>query len=264
LYQGLSYRHLLVVPGGDENLQCFPPHDYLEKNIHDLPVKALNSQAQTTAELLNNLILESHKFLQTHPLNEKRKAQGKQPANALWPWSPGKIPKMKTFQERFAVKGAVISAVDLIKGLAIYAGLDVIHVKGASGLSDTNYEGKADACLKALITYDFVFIHVEAADEASHSRDLELKIRCIEDLSNRLVERILNGLKKFHIEAVVAILPDHPTPVSCGAHTRNPVPVAIWDPRVNPDSVEKYDEKSVESGSMGLLKGSQFIELVLK
>ena len=264
LYQGLSYRHVLVIPGGNEDLKCAPPHDHVGQDIHKLLVKPIDNRAKQTADLLNRLIFESQQFLPSHPVNKKRIAKGLQPANSLWPWSPGKKPEMKTFQERFGINGAAISAVDLIKGLAIYSGLDVINVEGATGLYDTNYEGKADACLKALDNHDFVFVHVEAADEAGHDRNLELKIRCIEDLDKRLVQRILDGLKKQNMEAVVAILPDHPTPVECGAHTREPVPVAIWDPHKSPDSVEYFDEESVKSGSLGFLKGAEFIEAVLK
>lgn len=263
LFQGLSYRHVLIIPDGDEHLKCAPPHDHIGRNINELLVKPANAGAKSTADLLNRLIRESQQFLQSHPVNAKRIAKGLQPANSLWPWSPGRKPYMKTFQERFGISGAAISAVDLIKGLAFYAGLDVIHVKGATGLYDTNYEGKADACLETLGDHDFVFVHVEAADEASHDRDLQLKIRCIENLDKRLVQRILDGLKQKKIDAVVAILPDHPTPISCGVHTRDPVPVAIWAPRRHPDSVEFFNEESVKSGNLGLLKGPQFIETVL-
>ena len=149
----------------------------------------------------------------------------------MWPWAPGKRPQMQTFQERFGIKGAAITAVDLVKGLAIYAGMDPIPVEGATGLYDTNYEGKADACLKALETHDFVYVHVEAADEAGHERDLQLKIRCIEDLDARLIQRVMAGLKAQSDEVVLAVLPDHPTPVAHGCHTREAVPVAIYSPR---------------------------------
>jgi 2,3-bisphosphoglycerate-independent phosphoglycerate mutase len=170
---------------------------------------------------------------------------------------------MATFQERFDVTGAVITAVDLIKGLGIYAGLDVIEVEGATGLYDTNYEGKADACLGALSDRDFVYVHVEAADEAGHEQDLELKIRCIEDLDRRLVQRVLDGLEAHKIEAVVAVLPDHPTPISHGKHVRDPVPVAVRDPRRLPDGVERFDEESVKDGELGYMRGAEFIEKVV-
>jgi 2,3-bisphosphoglycerate-independent phosphoglycerate mutase len=264
IYQGLSYRHVLVVPDGNEHLECAPPHDHIGQDINDVLVKPLDASAKQTADLLNQLINESYQFLKSHPVNKKRIQKGQQPANMLWPWSPGKKPQMKTFQERFGINGATISAVHLIKGLAFYAGLDVINVEGATGLYNTNYEGKADACLKALDDHDFVFVHVEATDEAGHDRNLDLKIKCIEYLDRRLVKRILDGLKKKNIQAVVAILPDHPTPITHGAHTRDPVPVAIWDPQFNGDSVKQFDEESVKSGSLGFLKGDEFIKSVLK
>jgi len=223
----------------------------------------MTSAGNETAELLNRLIIESQLFLENHPINQKRRDEGKQPANSLWPWAPGKKPHMKTLNERFGIRGAAITAVDLIKGLAIYAGMRPIPVEGATGLFDTNYEGKADAALKALEEVDFVYIHVEAADEAGHERDLQLKIRCIEDLDRRLIQRVLEGLDKRGWESTVAVLPDHPTPIADGNHTRDPVPVAIRSPNIKGDGVDCFDEESVKNGSLGLLTGSQFIETFL-
>lgn len=262
LTQGLSYRHLLVVPGGNPEIECTPPHDHIGDRFESLLVRPLDSEARATTDLLNRMIHASQNFLSSHPVNETRIHQGKQPANSLWPWSPGKRPSMQPFQERFQIQGAAISAVDLIKGLAIYAGLDVISVEGATGLYDTNYEGKADACLKALDRYDFVFVHVEAPDEAGHDQDVNLKIRCIEDLDSRLIQRILDGLGKWKDQTVMAVLPDHPTPIESGAHVRDPVPVAIWDPRKEPDAVQGFDEISVKEGNLGLMLGDAFIRTV--
>ncbi len=263
LIQGLSYRHVLVVPDGDPRLECAPPHDHVGEEFRDLLVQPLDTAAKPTADLLNRLILESQDLLRQHPINLKRVADGHQPANSLWPWSPGRKPWMRTFQERFGIRGAVITAVDVIKGLGIYAGFQVIPVEGATGLHDTNYEGKADACLHALEDHDLVYVHVEAPDEAGHQRDLVLKIRCIEDLDRRLLRRILDGLQNLKERAVVALLPDHPTPIAHGTHTRDPVPVAILDPRKTPDAVTRFDEESVQAGGLGLLQGSAFIEQVL-
>jgi 2,3-bisphosphoglycerate-independent phosphoglycerate mutase len=260
LVPGLSYRHVLVVPDGDPRLQCAPPHDHVGECVEDLLVKPRHPQAQPTADLLNHLILESQELLRDHPVNRQRAAAGRQAANSLWPWSPGRKPQMKTFRERFGITGAVITAVDLIKGLGIYAGLDVIEVEGATGLYDTNYEGKADACLNALSDHDFIYVHIEAADEAGHEQNLELKIRCIEDLDRRLVQRVFDGLEARQIEAVVAVLPDHPTPIAHGKHVRDPVPVAIRDPRQPPDAVERFDEESVKTGALGYMRGAEFIE----
>jgi 2,3-bisphosphoglycerate-independent phosphoglycerate mutase len=193
-------------------------------------------------------------------VNQKRRNEGKQPANLFWPWGPGKKPVMQTLQERFGVSGAAITAVDLIKGLAIYAGMKPIAVEGATGLYDTNYEGKAEAALKALEEVDFVYIHVESPDEAGHEKDLQLKIRCIEDLDRRLIQRVLDGLEEKGWESTVAVLPDHPTPVAYGNHTREPVPVAIRFAKLPADAVSSYDEESVKQGALGLMTGSQFIE----
>ncbi len=263
LVPGLSYRHILVVPGGNPRLECAPPHDHVGERVNDLMVRPLEAQAQATAELLNAMIRQSQRVLAEHPVNQKRRAAGQQPANSLWPWSPGRKPAIKTLQERFGIRGAAITAVDLIKGLAVYAGMDVIRVEGATGLYDTNYEGKAEACLHALEDHDLVYVHVEAPDEAGHERDVRLKIRCIEELDHRLVQRVLDGLEARRLEAVVAVLPDHPTPVAHGKHVRDPVPVAIWDPRRAADQVERFDELSVRAGDLGHMKGTEFIETVL-
>jgi 2,3-bisphosphoglycerate-independent phosphoglycerate mutase len=260
LYPGLSYRHLLVVPEGEFRLECFPPHDHVSDPWRELAIRPITSEGKTTADLLNRLIVESQAFLENHPVNQKRREQGKQAANSLWPWAPGKKPNMPTLQERFGIRGAAITAVDLIKGLAIYTGMKPIAVEGATGLHDTNYEGKADAALKALEDVDFVYIHVEAADEAGHEKDLQLKIRCIEDLDRRLIQRVLEGILKKGWETTLAVLPDHPTPITSGNHTRDPIPVAIRFPHLPGDSVTCFDEESVKSGSLGLMTGSQFIK----
>jgi 2,3-bisphosphoglycerate-independent phosphoglycerate mutase len=263
LYPGLSYRHVLVVPEGDFRLECFPPHDHVGTPWTELAIRPMTPEGKETADLLNRLVQESQTFLENHPVNRKRRENGNQAANSLWPWAPGKKPRMKTLQERFGIQGAAISAVDLIKGLAVYAGMKSIDVPGATGLYDTNFEGKADAALKALEEVDFVYIHVEAADEAGHERDLSLKIRCIEELDRRLIQRVLDGLEQRKWEATVAVLPDHPTPIVQGNHTREPVPVAIRFPYLSGDAVTCFDEESVKKGSLGLMAGSQFIETFL-
>jgi len=263
LYPGLSYRHVLVVPNGDERLECFPPHDYVGTPWKKLAIRPLTSEARNTSDLLNRLVEESQLLFAHHPVNQKRQQEGKQVANSLWPWAPGKKPRMRTLFDRFGIRGAAITAVDLIKGLAIYAGMQPITVPGATGLYDTNYEGKAGAALKALEEYDFIYIHVEAPDEAAHERNLSLKIRCIEDLDRRLIGPVLEGLDEKGWEATVAVLPDHPTPIAKGNHTRDPVPVAIRFPHLKGDEVKCFDEESVKAGSLGLMEGSSFIETFL-
>jgi 2,3-bisphosphoglycerate-independent phosphoglycerate mutase len=269
LYPGLSYRHVLIIDkraNGEFRLESFPPHDYVGTPWRDLAIRPIDPSSlagKETSDLLNRFTEESRKFLENHPVNIRRRADGKQPANLLWPWAPGKKPVMPTMEERFGVRGAAITAVDLIKGLAIYAGMKPINVEGATGLYDTNFEGKADAALKALEEVDFVYIHVEAADEAGHEKNLPLKIRCIEALDKRLIQRVIKGVEganKKGWDCVFAVLPDHTTPIAVGNHGREPVPVAIRFPHLSGDAVERYDEESVKSGSLGLMTGSQFIE----
>ncbi|MBN2320374.1 MAG: cofactor-independent phosphoglycerate mutase [Acidobacteria bacterium] len=260
LHPGLSYRHVLIHPGGEFRLECFPPHDHVGSPWRDLAIRPMTPDGKETADLLNRFVEESQALLENHPVNQKRRENGRQPANSLWPWAPGKKPRMRTIPERFGISGAAITAVDLVKGLAIYAGMKPISVPGATGLYDTNYEGKADAALKALEEEDFVYIHVEAPDEAGHEQDLSLKIRCIEDLDRRLIQRVLEGIEKKGLETTFAVLPDHPTPIANGNHTREPVPVAIFSPDRQADSVDRFDEESVKRGSLGMLSGSQFIE----
>jgi 2,3-bisphosphoglycerate-independent phosphoglycerate mutase len=229
----------------------------------DILPAAREDEAKATEARLKALYERALPILEKHPVNEKRLAEGKDPANAIWTWSPGHRPKMATFQQRFNVHGAVISAVDLIMGLGLYAGMDVIRVPGATGLWDTNYEGKAEACLDALASHDMVYVHVEATDEAGHAKDLDLKIKCIEMLDDRLVRHVLAGIEKRGIEAAVSVLPDHPTPVSTGSHARDPVPVAIMRPGVPRDATTCYDEEQAKTGALGFLRGDDFIKLAL-
>ncbi|MEZ4386721.1 MAG: cofactor-independent phosphoglycerate mutase [Candidatus Krumholzibacteriia bacterium] len=264
-HAGVSFRHLLVLPGGwaSAAFDCAPPHDHVGEVAEDLLPRARGPEAAETVARLNELYRAARELLADHPVNRARRDRGQDPANAMWVWSPGKRPTMQTFAELYGKTGAVISAVDLIQGLGIYAGLEKIVVPGATGLHDTNYEGKAAAALAALERHDFVYVHVEATDEAGHARDLDLKIRCIEYLDERLTRPILEGIAARGLPVTVAVLPDHPTPVETGAHASDPVPVAIWRPGTAPDAVDRYDEDAVVSGSLGLLSGDQFIRRVL-
>lgn len=258
---GISYRHLLVLKERfSTDIECYPPHDYPAGEIAKLMVKAKSKQGEETAALLNKLMLSSKPILEKNPLNIKRVKEGKNPANMIWLWSPGKKPEMKTFQELYNIKGAVISAVDLIKGLGIYAGFDVIKVDGATGLWDTNYEGKADACIKALENHDLVYVHVEGIDEASHAGDLRLKIRAIEDFDRRLVGRVLGNIEE---DVCIAVLPDHLTPIKHKAHFHGDVPFLIYRPGEKGDNVEGFDEESCRKGDYGSIKGKEFISLFL-
>ena len=263
-YTGVSYRHLLVVKGGDKRLDCTPPHDVPLHPFRPLMIKPEAPKAQDTADLLNNLILQSQEILKDHPVNLQRIAAGKDPANSIWPWSPGYRPAMQTMQEMYGFKqGSVISAVDLIRGIGVYAGLEVIDVEGATGLYDTNYEGKAHAALEALKTNDFVYLHVEASDEAGHEGDVDLKIRTIENLDKRAIGILFEELQKWDEPVAIAVLPDHPTPCAIRTHTNTPVPFLIYKPGQEPDSVTRFDEFSVLEGKHGILEKDEFIKELL-
>ena len=263
-YSGVSYRHILVIKNGNKQLDCTPPHDVLDTLFRDVMIKSKTSEAENTATLLNDLILKSQELLENHPVNVKRRSEGKKPANSIWPWSPGYKPTMPTLQEMFGIKkSAVISAVDLLHGIGVYAGMEIIKVEGATGLYDTNYEGKAKAAVDALRTNDFVYLHIEASDEAGHEGDVELKVKTIEYLDQRIVKYILEEIKEFDEPVSIAILPDHPTPCAIRTHTYDPVPFSIYSPIKDPDSVEVYDEFSVKEGSLGLLKGDEFMRTFL-
>jgi 2,3-bisphosphoglycerate-independent phosphoglycerate mutase len=265
-YPGVSYRHLLVIKGGNKNVSCTPPHDVPEKPFKPLLVKANEEKANDTAGLLNDLILKSQKLLAGHPVNKKRAENGKDSANSVWPWSAGYKPQMPTFKEMFGIeKSAVISAVDLIQGIGVYAGMEVIKVEGATGLYDTNYEGKAQAAINALKNgAEFVYLHVEASDEAGHEGDVALKTRTIEYLDNRIVRHIVKAAGELDEPLAIAILPDHPTPCDLRTHTHDPIPFLIFKPGDEPDGVNQYDEESVKEGAYGLLSGDAFIKEFLR
>ena len=261
-YTGIQYRHLLVIKGGNKHLRCVPPHDVPGKPWRPLLVKPEVAEAQTTADILNDLILKSQTLLAEHPLNKQRIAEGKDPANSIWPWAGGYRPKMTPLTETYPhiKRGAVITAVDLIKGIGRYAGLRSIEVEGATGLFDTNYEGKAQAAIEALKTDDFVYLHVEASDEAGHEGNLALKLRTIEDLDRRIVGPIYEAVKDWSEPVAIAVLPDHPTPVAHLTHTNDPVPFLIYAPGIEPDSVKTFDEVACKEGSYGLLEKDGFIK----
>ncbi len=263
---GIQYRHLLVIRGGNKNIECAPPHDHPNEEWRTLLVKATTPEAEETATLLNDLILRSQELLPKHPLNVERARQGKRLANSIWPWSGGYRPSMQTLMQLYPQikSGSVISAVDLIKGIGYYAGLDIIEVEGATGLADTNYEGKTAAALEALRHQDFVFLHVEASDEAGHDGDLELKLQTIENLDRRVVKPILEETAKWDTPVSIAVLPDHPTPVEIRTHVSEPVPFLIYNKGIEPDSVQHFDEVSCVDGGFGLLRLQQFMQTFMQ
>jgi 2,3-bisphosphoglycerate-independent phosphoglycerate mutase len=263
-FSGVSYRHLIKIKGGNKHLLCTPPHDVPGTEFEKVLIQPEIPEAKATADLLNQLIRWSQKILKNHPVNLQRKVEGKDPANSIWPWSPGYKPRMKTLFEMYPVQsGAVISAVDLIKGIGVYAGLEVIEVPGATGLYDTNYEGKAQAALKALKEKDFVYLHVEASDEAGHEGDTELKIRTIEHLDKRILKTIMEATATWDEPVAIALLPDHPTPCRLKTHTSDAVPFVIYRPGETPDAVEQFDEFSAQQGACGVLKGNEFMNKLM-
>ena len=269
---GIQYRHLLVVHHGNKHIECAPPHDHPNENWHDLLVKPILPESEIeeghisccdTAALLNELIIKSKELLENHPFNIERKKRGERMANLIWPWGGGYRPHMLTLSQMYPQikKGSVISAVDLIRGIGHYAGLRNIIVEGATGLSDTNYEGKAAAAIQALKDGDdFVYVHVEASDEAGHDGDLELKLKTIEYLDQRLIKPIVDEVSTWTEPVCISVLPDHPTPVEVRTHVKEPVPFLIYYPGIEPDQVEEYDEVSCVSGSYGLLQLQDFMK----
>ena len=284
---GIQYRHLLIVKRASKHIVCAPPHDHPgeewqgllikpEKGWEDKrePIMGFDGKptgesrmtAQETADLLNSLIIKSKDLLEAHPYNKAKKENGERMANLIWPWGGGYRPSMQTISEMYphVKSGAVISAVDLIRGIGHYAGLRVIKVEGATGLADTNYEGKAQAAIDALRSDDFVFLHVEASDEAGHDGDLALKLKTIENLDRRIVEPVYNELKTWDEPVCIAIMPDHPTPVEIRTHVKEPVPFVIYHRGIEADKVREYDEQSCVAGSYGLLRLQEFMQEFMK
>lgn len=268
---GIQYRHLLVIKNGNKHITCAPPHDHPNEEWKPLLVKPeegyteYNSDRMTpqaTADLLNNLIIKSQSLLANHPFNRQRTEK----ANSIWPWSGGYRPSMSTLMQLYPdiKSGSVISAVDLIRGIGHYAGLDIIKVPGATGLANTNYEGKASAAIEALKKQDFVFLHIEASDEAGHDGDLDLKLQTIRYLDARIVKPVYEAVSEWEEPVCIALLPDHPTPVEIRTHVKEPVPFAIWHRGIQPDKVTTYDEKSCTRGEYGLLSLQQFMETFMK
>ncbi|MHA1340973.1 MAG: cofactor-independent phosphoglycerate mutase [Promethearchaeota archaeon] len=280
-FPGVQYRHILRLDGNQysEELILTPPHNVIDRNYLDhlpKPRNKENGKAVKTAELLNKLIKNSSKILKEHPINIKRVAEGKNPATHVWFWSGGKKPAIKSFKEKYGLTGGVISAVDLIFGLGIAAGLKPVHVKGATGLPDTNYVGKAEAGLKILEKEDFILIHVEATDEMGHAGDYKRKIKALEDFDKFIVGKFIKAEEKFNNEIVICVLPDHPTPCSYKTHVRDPVPFVIYSPKKainkdnsvnkkqNPNKNRQFSEESGKKGELGLIEnGESFMKILL-
>lgn len=270
-YPGVSYRHLLVLRGRkySEKIVTSPPHDFLNTPIEGLLVKASAKEGQATADTLNKMILGSKEFLANHPVNRARVKSGKNPGNMIWPWGQGRRPSIKTLQETTGLRGAAISAVDIVNGIGRYVGLDIVKVPGATGYFDTNYEGKADYALKTLEDHDFVLVHVEAPDEASHAGDARLKVKTIEDIDHRLLGPLLKGLKEEE-DYTIMVMADHVTQTSDGSHSRSPVPYAIYSTkpkksrsRDGGDAVQ-FDEVFLQKSTADTVEGTDILGRFLK
>jgi 2,3-bisphosphoglycerate-independent phosphoglycerate mutase len=259
-YPGVSYRHLMVWKNGSVNVECAPPHDIIGKEITEYLPKGRGDK------FLQNLIKQSVGILEGHSINIKRKASGKKPANSIWLWGQGKKPVLPTYQEKYGLKGALISAVDLTKGLGIYAGFEILSVPGATGWLDTNYSGKAEYALNALRDVDFVYIHVEAPDEAGHSGSYKDKIKAIEDFDSFVVGRVMKGLQERFGDYRVLLMPDHATPIKVRTHTDEPVPFVIYDSRFkrNNEGVT-YDESISERSDIVVIEeGYRLMDYFIK
>ncbi len=247
-YPGVSYRHLMVWKNGREKVECTPPHDIQDKDISDYLPRGEGD------EILNELMEASYDILSAHPVNKARLEKSKRPANCIWLWGQGKRPSMPTFRQKYGLEGAVISAVDLTKGLGVYAGFEVINVPGATGWIDSNYVGKAEHALWALRSKDIVYLHVEAPDEAGHTGDVKNKIRAIEDFDEFVVGNIIHGMKQFD-EYRILVLPDHPTPIEIRTHSAEPVPFIIYDSRREQRGQRlSFDETIAQSGDTAVFK----------
>ena len=259
-YFGNSYRHLLLVKDGKklglDKLEYVPPHDIMGQGIGRYMPKGEGS------EIITSLMQRSKDILITHEINKVRIDLGESPANMIWLWGCGGKPAMESFKSKFGLSGAVISAVDLIKGIGKIIGLEVIEVEGATGYYDTNYLGKAKAGVEALNKHDFVFIHIEATDEAGHNQDLRMKIACLERIDKMILTTIVNELKNS--EYKILVTPDHPTPISIRTHTDEPVPCLVSGTGVTPNDSSSFSEAEAQNSSLFFERGSDLLNFFFK
>ncbi len=268
---GVQYRHILLLDGNNysSKIHLVAPHDQIGQPYKDFlvtPIDPYDVEAKRTATYLNHLIEESYETLANHSINKQRAIEGKIVANYIWPWGMGTKPKIESFKNKYGLEGAVISAVDLIFGIGIAAGLEPIHVEGATGLPDTNYQGKVTAALEQLKMKDFVYLHIEAIDEMAHSGDPQKKIAAIEDFDREIVKPFIEAEKEFNNELVIVILPDHPTPCEIRTHSNDPVPFALYNPQkeIGEKKLRLFSEKSGKEGELGLIEdGHEFMKLIL-
>lgn len=257
-FSGKSYRNIIVANDSFADLKCRPPHDIVGESYSDnLPKGRCSDEISSMMEMAG-------KILEKHPVNISRIKNGKRPANAVWPWGQGKIPRFASLNERFAINGAVISAVDLVKGLGILAGMKIINVPGATGYYDTDYQGKALYAIKALYGSDLVYIHVEAPDEAGHAGSIEQKIAAIENIDDKILGTLLNEVSHITEDFCILIAPDHPTPISIRTHTAEPVPFAYYYLEVEPDGGTAFNEKDVLGGTHEGLEAWKLMDMIVE
>jgi len=257
-YPGVSYRHVMVWKNGESELDTTPPHDISGKRIESHLPKGMGSE--TIIELMD----KSRTILANHPVNEQRKKEKKCPATSIWLWGQGKPLAIPSFSEKYGCSGAVISAVDLIKGIGLSAGMESIDVPGATGFLDTNYRGKAEYALDALKTKDFVFVHVEAPDEAGHSGNINDKIKAIEEFDQKVVGTVLKGIKQFPSFRMM-VLPDHATPIKLMTHTSDPIPFVIYPPIGDGkrQTAQTFDEKSAQDSDLFISEGHKVMDFFM-
>jgi 2,3-bisphosphoglycerate-independent phosphoglycerate mutase len=259
-FAGVSYRHLLTFKGALPDLQTVPPHDYIEKDVRVFRDAYCSHKAWAT------LLEKAERVLEQHPVNQKRIADSQLPANSIWPWGEGKMPLMPTFKERFGLEGSMISAVDLLKGIGVNAGLHIINVPGATGFLDTNYKGKAQAALEALESRDFVFVHLEAPDESGHQGSVSNKIQAIEDFDEKIVHSIVGALHDKGVDFRLVVTMDHYTPIALRTHTIDPVPTLLYDSRNTGNGCGlPFSERSTQTENIELLaNGYQLLNKLLQ
>ncbi len=269
-FPGVQYRHILRLDGNmySEKVKTIPPHDILDQCYKDYLPKLIdldNEKAKKTVDLLIRLIEKSNELLIHHEINKKREKNGKSMATHIFPWSGGKKPNIEPFYKKYGIKGSVISAVDLIHGIGIAAGLEPIHVEGATGLPDTNYRGKVEAAINELKKRDFVYLHIEAIDEMAHTGDYKKKMEALRDFDHQVIKPIIEAEELFNNELKIAVLPDHLTPCKIRTHSNEPVPFVIYNPKIpNSRNLHSFSEKNAEDGEFGLIhNGEDFMRLFI-
>jgi 2,3-bisphosphoglycerate-independent phosphoglycerate mutase len=257
LYPGVSYRHLLVFKGQDFDVHTYPPHDYVESKIEKILPRGKG------AEILIDLMARSQQLFVNHDINKVRRDLGENQVSSIWLWGQGKKALMESFQNRFGLRGATITAVDLVRGISRLIGFDVIEVAGATGFVDTNYQGKASAAIEALDKYDLVFVHIEGPDEASHNGDAVMKKKAIEQIDKYIVGPVFEALQKYESWRIL-VMPDHPTPISSRAHSSDAVPFAMSGDNISGILHSTFSEANAAESGFRIEDGFEIMEYFLK